>query len=107
MPIRINLLAEHQAAEEARRKDPVKRGVLVGALVACAVALWAATLQAKVFAASSKLNRLDSKWKAIEKSYEAAVAIQRESLEVEEKLAALRNMSTNRFLWDNALNAFQ
>ena len=33
MPIRINLLAEAQAAEEMRRKDPVKRAVWIGGFV--------------------------------------------------------------------------
>ena len=107
MPIRINLLAEHQAAEEERRKDPVKRGVLVATLIVGATALWAVTLQAKVFAANSQMSRLETKWKSIEKNYEVAVGVQRQSLEAEEKLAALRNLSTNRFLWGNTLNAFQ
>ena len=30
MPIRLNLLAEAQEAEEMRRQDPVKRALLVG-----------------------------------------------------------------------------
>ena len=33
MPIRLNLLAEAQAAEEARRRDPVKRAVWMAALI--------------------------------------------------------------------------
>jgi len=33
MPIRINLLAESQALEEMRRRDPVKRAIWVGVLV--------------------------------------------------------------------------
>jgi hypothetical protein len=107
MPIRINLLAEHQAAEEERRKDPVKRTVIVAAMMVGLVALWAALLQVKVIAASRHVGALQSQWKSIEKSYELAVATQRKNLEADERLAALRNMSTNRFLWGNALNAFQ
>ena len=33
MPIRLNLLAEAQAAEEARRRDPVKRAIWLAALI--------------------------------------------------------------------------
>lgn len=107
MPIRINLLAEAQAAEEERRRDPVKRGTFVAACLVSLVAAWAMTLQFKVIAAKMELNGLDSKWKAIEQNYKAAVAAQRSSTETEQKLAALQRMSTNRFLWGNALNAFQ
>jgi hypothetical protein len=54
-----------------------------------------------------ELNRLDTKWKGIEQNYKAAVAAQASSKEAEYKLAALQRMTTNRFLWGNALNAFQ
>src|SRR5262245_57679200 len=107
MPIRINLLAELQAAEEERRKDPVKRTAILAAVIVGAAALWAITLQVKVMASDRQMGSLQTKWKAIEKNYEAAVATQRRNLEAEEKLAALRDMSTNRFLWGIALNAFQ
>ncbi len=107
MPIRINLLADLQAAEEDRRKDPVKRGVLVAIGAVSLVALWAASLQVKVMAANRELSGLESKWKSIEKNYSAAVATQRRQMDAEEKLASLHNMSTNRFLWGSTLNAFQ
>jgi hypothetical protein len=107
MPIRINLLAEAKAAEEDRRKDPVKRGIYVAAFLVALVALWAMTLQARVIAAKSELKGLDAKWKAIEQNYKSAVDAQRNSIDAEQKLAALHQMTTNRFLWGNALNAFQ
>ena len=107
MPIRINLLAEIQAAEEERRKDPVKRTLLAASLVAGVVALFAAMLQVKVIAANSQMGTLQSRWTALEKKYEAAVAAERKSGEADDKLAALCDMSTNRFLWGNTLNAFQ
>jgi hypothetical protein len=107
MPIRINLLAEAQAAEEERRRDPVKRGTYVAAFLVSLVALWALTLQFKVIAAKLDLSRLDSRWKSIEQNYKAAVAAQKGSIEAEQKIAALHRMTTNRFLWGNALNAFQ
>jgi len=107
MPIRINLLAEAQAAEEERRKDPVKRGIFAASCLVSLVALWAMALQFKVIAVKMELHGLDTKWKAIEQNYKVAVAAQRSSIEKENKLAALRQMTTNRFLWGNALNAFQ
>ena len=107
MPIKLNLLAEAQAAEEMRRKDPVKRGVYVGGFVVCVVVIWALTLQAKIIAAKSNLGTLETKWKSIEKDYQKAVESRRKSLEIEDKLAALARLTTNRFLWGTALNGFQ
>lgn len=107
MPIKINLLAEAIAAEEERRRDPVKRGTYVAGLLVLCVMFWAAMLQLKVMSAKSALGALESKWKLIEKSYHASVDAQKASIEAEQRLAALHEMSTNRFLWGNALNAFQ
>jgi hypothetical protein len=107
MPIRINLLAEIQAAEEERRKDPVKRTMLAAAFLAGVIVFFAAVQQVKVLSASRSLGKLQSRWASLEKKYEVAVAAQRTSLETDEKLTALVEMSTNRFLWGNALNAFQ
>jgi hypothetical protein len=107
MPIRINLLAEAQAAEVERRRDPVKRGIIVAGAVISLVVFWAVVLQMRLFGAQSRLNRLESKWKAIEKSYEVAAQAQRSAMDAEQKLAALHQMTTNRFLWGSVLNGFQ
>src|SRR5688572_13601764 len=107
MPIRINLLAEAHAAEEERRKDPVKRGIFVGGFVVALVVAWAASQQVKVMGAKGELNKLNAQWTAIEKNYQAAVDSQREGMEAETKLTALYAMTTNRFLWGSVLNAFQ
>ena len=107
MPIRINLLAETQAAEELRRKDPVKRAIFVAGFLVFLVGLWASTLQFKIMTAQGDLNSLNTKWQRIEKGYKEAVDSQRATIETEQKLAALESMTSNRFLWGTALNAFQ
>jgi len=107
MPIRINLLAEAQAAEESRRKDPVKRVALAAVCLILLVALWASMLQLKILSAKSDLNSVETKWKSIAKSYQEAVDCQRRGIEADQKLAALQQMTTNRFLWATVLNAFQ
>jgi len=107
MPIRVNLLAEAQAAEEQRRKDPVKRALLAGGVLVALVLVWASTLQFKIMASRSELTTLDVKWLSIEKSYQVVVESQRQVIEAEQKLAALARMTTNRFHWGTALNAFQ
>ena len=107
MPIRINLLAEAHAAEELRRKDPVKRGIYASVFIVSCVLIWVVTLQLKIIAAKHELSSLETQWKSIYKDYQVAVDKRRRSLEVEQKLAALQALTTNRFLWGNALNAFQ
>jgi hypothetical protein len=107
MPIRINLLAEAQAAEELRRKDPVKRAIVGGAILVSAILVWGGTLQCKIIASKHGLKSLQSQWGSIEKSYQAAVEHQRQSMEVGGRLTALQQFKTNRFLWGTALNAFQ
>jgi hypothetical protein len=107
MPIRINLLAEAHAAEELRRKDPVKRGIYGAVFLVSCVLIWVLTLQLKIVAAKHELGSLETQWKSIYKDYQVAVDKRRRSLEVEEKLGALHALNTNRFLWGNTLNAFQ
>src|SRR5260221_4744460 len=107
MPIRINLLAEAQAAEELRRKDPVKRAVMAGVSLVVLDLAWSSKVQFQMLRSKSELTGLQSKWTSIEKSYQEAVDSKRKSIEVEGKLAALQQLKTNRFLWGNALDAFQ
>ena len=54
MAIHINLLAESQALEEMRRRDPVKRAIWVGAIVGALVLAWSGYLQVKLMAATSE-----------------------------------------------------
>ena len=107
MAIHINLLAEAQAAEEERRKDPVKRGAYAAGIVVFIIVLWASTLQVKILSSKSEINSINAKWKRIESSYESAVSAQRQAIDAEQRLALLHQMSTNRFLWGNVLNALQ
>jgi hypothetical protein len=107
MPIRINLLAEAHAAEEARRKDPVKRGAYIGAFLIFCVVLWSGTLQMKLFVAKVELGSVKAKWSSIEKPHKITVDAQKARIEEEKRLADLHQVSTNRFLWGPALNAFQ
>src|SRR4051812_20658889 len=107
MPIKINLLAEAQALEDLRRKDPVKRAVLAGALLVAGALVFSSSVQFKVMASKSELSSLETTWKGIEKNYANSVDTHRRTLEAEERLTALQQMVTNRFLWGTALNAFQ
>src|SRR2546430_1244069 len=107
MPIRINLLAEAQATEELRRKDPVKRAVLGGILTVCVVLVWSSTVQVQIIVSKSELTSLQSTWQRIEKNYNQAVDTKRKALDAEEKVSALQRLTTNRFLWGTTFNALQ
>ena len=107
MPIRINLLAEQQAAEDLRRRDPVKRATWVASLLVGVMAVWSGYLQVKLMAAMSEVNRYESQWKRLEPDYKKVTANFDKAKEAEGKWAALQSLATNRFLWATPLNALQ
>ncbi len=107
MPIRINLLADAQAAEEMRRKDPVKRAIWIGAFVVFAVLVWAGTLQLKIMAARSDITSLQVSWTSIESKVKQVREHRARTREIEGRLSALDQFTTNRTLWANAFNALQ
>jgi len=107
MPIRINLLAESQAAEEMRRKDPVKRAIWIGGFVVAVTLIGALTLQLKVSAVRSQVSTADGAWKAIESKVKLVDDQRRVVNTLQQKLSALDQFTTNRVLWAGVLNALQ
>jgi hypothetical protein len=107
MPIRINLLAEAQAAAELRRKDPVKRGIWVGGFLVFVVVLWIAKLQLDISFENRDYNNVEAEWKGKMTKYSAVTNEQATTADIEQKLAALDTLATNRFLWGPVLNALQ
>ena len=90
-----------------RRKDPVKRAAWIGGFVIFLVLLCAATLQFKIIAAKSEVSTLQRSWKGIEKQVTEINGHRNNARELEQKLSALNQFTTNRMLWAPALNAFQ
>jgi hypothetical protein len=107
MPIRINLLAEAQAAAESRRKNPVKRGIWIGSFLVCVVLLWIAKLGLDISFEKHNYSSIEADWKSKMTKYSTVTNEQVKTGEVERKLAALDCLSTNRFLWAPVLNALQ
>jgi hypothetical protein len=107
MPIRINLLAEQQAADEMRRRDPVKRAIWVGSFLVGLMTAWSGYLQARLMAATSEVNRYESEYKKLESNFKKVSANMEAAAEAERKWGALQSLATNRFLWANPLNALQ
>jgi hypothetical protein len=107
MPIRLNLLSEAQAAEEARRRDPVKRAAWVSALLIVLILVWSSSLQLKAILIHSEVSRLDGQINSQTNEYRVVLDNQNKGADVKGKLQALRNLSANRLLQANLLNALQ
>jgi hypothetical protein len=107
MPIRINLLAEAQAAEELRRRDPVKRGLWIGGFIIFLAVAYIGKLQLDIWREGMTRKRLERNWIVEEPKYKALLAQQEKAEKLHGLLNDLDRYSTNRFLWGNVLNALQ
>lgn len=107
MPIRINLLAEQQAADELRRKDPVKRSIWIAAVVLGVVLSWSASLQYKIITARNGAAALTKQWEEMEPAFNRVEDERKKISALRQKHSALDQYATNRFLWAGTLNALQ
>jgi hypothetical protein len=107
MPIRINLLAEEQAAEEMRRRDPIKRAIYAGAGLAGLMLFWIGITQMNVMAARRELANYEYRLQKVDESSKQVRANQAMSADFEAKLKALHRYATNRLLWGTMLDALQ
>jgi hypothetical protein len=107
MPIRINLLAEQQAAEEARRRDPVKRVAMAGGALALVMVFWICSLHLEAGGARAELTRYEGRLLSVEENSKDARANRAAASEMEGRLAQLERYSTNRFYSATLLNALQ
>ena len=107
MPIRLNLLAEAQAAEEVRRRDPVKRGMWIAGLLVALMLVWSSSLQFRAVMARSELNQLERRAASQTNQYTSVLEDQTHLEDTTRRLTALRQLSTNRFLYGSLLNALQ
>ena len=107
MPIRINLMAEAQALQEARRRDPVKLGLWIAGFFVAVTLLWIAKVQMDIYFASGQLTRLNADWKSSEGKYNDVTNQEARIAMVEAKIEALDHLKTNRFLWGPVLDSLQ
>ncbi len=107
MPIKINLLAEAQAAEDFRRRDPVKRAIWIGAGSVAMLLIYSLSLQFQAFIAGSEYKSLEARVTGKNADYLRVLAEQQKLADVETKLAALHQLATNRLLYGTLLNALQ
>lgn len=107
MPIRLNLLAESQAAEELRRRDPVKRALWAGIVIIALLGCWSFSLQFKVVILSTQVSRVHGALGSHTNAYQAVISHQQQIAETKKKITALKRLSSTRFLNGPLLNALQ
>ena len=107
MPIHINLLAEAQAAEELRRRDPIKRAIFGGLLLVALVLVWWSWLQLRVMVAHSNLSQIEGQIQSHTNAYQMVQASLKEITKTKSDLSALQQLTNDRFLQGNLLNALQ
>ena len=107
MPIRLNLLAEAQAAEDQRRRDPVKRALWIAALLVALMLVWASSLQLKAILANQELGKVAAQMNARTNDFKKVIDMQRRISDINHRLASLHALATNRFLQGEVLDALQ
>jgi hypothetical protein len=107
MPIRLNLLAESQAAEESRRRDPLKRGLVIAGVMVGAMLIWCASLWVISFSEQRALASLQKDIEAHSQEFSKVQESKTQLAETRQKIAALQQLAANRFLNGNVMNALQ
>ncbi len=107
MPIRLNLLAEAQATEDMRRRDPAKRVIWVAAVLISVMLLWSLSLFLKSMLANKSLNAIQTQMNTRTNQYQHVQDGQKKAADIKARLAALNQLATNRFLNGTLLNALQ
>jgi hypothetical protein len=105
MPIRINLLAESQATEELRRRDPVKRAIYVAVCFVVMVLVWISSLQVKIMADNSRLGNLEARKNSHTNEYLQILVNKKKLQDVHDNLTALNTLAADRFLQATLLNS--
>jgi hypothetical protein len=107
MPIRINLLAEEQALEDMRRRDPVKRALFAGGALVVLFIGWIGITQISVNAARGELADAEARLDKVDNSSKQVKSNQFALAETELRLKSLEKYSTNRFFWASLLDGLQ
>lgn len=107
MPIKINLLAEAQAEEDLRKRDPVKRAIFMGVFLVILALVWFSSIMLVHVVASQKLNGVLGEIQNHTNDYARVQVNLKKIADVQSKLDALQLLSASRFLQGDFLNACQ
>ena len=107
MPIHINLLAEAQAAEDLRRRDPVKRAIFIGVSLVVVSLMWSGTVEINAILAKERFAGVQASINAQTNAYQHVESNRKRIGTIQFRLAALQKMQAARFLQGSLLNALQ
>lgn len=107
MPIHINLLAEERAAEEMRRRDPVKRAIFIGISLVVVALLFGAWRAGAALLVKGKLATVQTLIDAKTNAYSHADSDLKKIALIKGRLTALEKLQQARFLQGNLMNALQ
>lgn len=107
MPIRINLLKEIQEEEELRRRDPVKRALFLGAFLVVLSLAWFSVVWLGTKTAESLKSQVDRDIQTQTNDFNQVQIDLKKIADGQKRLGALTQLTTNRFLQGNLLNALQ
>ena len=107
MPIRINLLAEAQVAEDRRRRDPAKRVLFAGALLVAVALVWSSSLMLKEMLAKKDLALVQNEIQVRTNEYDRVQVSTKKIADAKNKVEDLKKLSAARFLQGSLLNALQ
>jgi hypothetical protein len=107
MAIVINLLAEQQLAEEMRLRDPVRLTTIGAGFVVALVLAGCLLLWLQNWSASEELLGLEMRWQSLQNDNKQVIDNLKQATQLEQQLAALDGLTTNRFLWAPVLNGLQ
>lgn len=93
-----------QALEDSRRRDPVKRAILVGVALVAGVLIWSSLLVVQQMSAKSELGTADLKISGQTNDYTRVVNNEKRLADGKIRLRALQILATNRFLNGNLLD---
>src|SRR5215469_9704002 len=107
MPIRVNLLAEAKAQEDLRRRDPVKRVIIVGSALVAAMLVWSLSLWFKTSSYKSDIAHWENVVQTYSSQNKEVLNNQKQTGEVNQRLNALQKLSRDRLLVGTMLDAMQ
>jgi hypothetical protein len=107
MPIKINLLAEAQAEEDLRKRDPVKRAIFMGVFLIVLSLVWFSSILLVHVVDSQKLNGVLAEIQSHTNDYAQVQVNLKKIAEAQKRLDALQLLSASRFLQGDFMNAFQ
>lgn len=107
MPIHLNLLAEKQAAEVMRRRDPVKRGIFLGIAFAAIFLAWGAFVEMQVLLSNAQVASIEQKIDLRTNNFNTATVNMKKIVIEQGKMDALAKLQLARFLQGNLMDALQ